>query len=132
MWRHPNPYGSSVLEGLGDVVGLDSLISCEVGYGAGHPQDLAVATGGKSHALGGGQKQSFALGAWSGDPLQFSWGESSVEDAPNLPCRTAAPLALPGSDHTLSDSSRRFPRTSGLESFKVDWGKAEVEVDPVQ
>jgi hypothetical protein len=127
-----SPRGASVLEGLGDVVGLDLLVPGEVRDGTRHSEHLAVAAGREPQALGGGQEQAPALRGGSGDPLQLPRGERRVGGTMDLLDLPAALLALAGGDDALADRGGWLAGPHGLDGFEGDRGQAQVEVDAIQ
>ena len=114
-----------VLDGLGDVLGLDFFAAVQVGYCAGYPQDAVVASGGETHDLEGVLHKARAFFAEGAVPAHGIRAHPGVAQA-------ALILYLSGSVHPLLDSGRRLRFGSCAQFLKMHCRNLYYNVDSVQ
>ena len=115
----------TVLQGLGQVLGLDFFAFIQVGNGAGHPADAVIAAGGEAHALKGAPHDLLAGVVQSTALLQLGLGQVGVAGA-------AAVLDGAGLVHPRLDGGGGFSRSAAGELVKLHSGHLYKQVDAVQ
>ena len=116
-----------VLEGLGQVLGLDVLRAVQIGDGPGHPADAVVAAGGEAHAGEGPLEDGLAVLVQGAAALQALGLNLGVAPA-------ALPLSLdgPGLVHPLLDGGGGLGGLPAGELLKLQGGHLHKQVDAVQ
>ena len=112
------------------MVRADHLAACEVGDGAGHPQQAVIAAAGKPHALIGGGQQPVGFGGEDAELFKQGGGQAGIagDARPGI----AALLHQPGGLHPLADFRRAF-RWSGVRHAVVfHRGDLHLQIHAVQ
>ena len=67
-----------VLQGFQHTVLIQQLFACQIGHGAGHPEDAVVGAGRKAQRLVGGPQELFSSGGHPADAPHLPGGELGV------------------------------------------------------
>lgn len=126
---HP-PIEAAVLDGLGDVVGLDSVGGFEVGDGAADFEQAVESTGGEAEALEGGIQETLG-GAVEAAVVAELQGAHIGVDPRTMKLGKARFLMFAGGEHPLRHRPARFARRA-LELLQCHRRDLDMEVDPVQ
>ncbi len=130
---HSLPVGAiegAVLDGFGNVAGLDFLDTLEVGHGAGDAQDAVVSARGQAEARDRIFHLLLALGVELAESAQGARRHLSIAVQPEG--FQAPGLDLPGSDYALPNSSRILRFLVLRQILVFDGRHLDVKIEAVE